>query len=141
MFKSLWEQEITCNVTLKVKLFESKNISSIFWNMTCKGRKHDSQIVYDLTFRFWICSDSVAFFQFKYLTDQTKLQCNLAAVVVVIVWQLDLPLPLQSVPVTTNVASSIPAHGEVSWIQHYMIKCVSDLRQVGGFLWVLRKYC
>jgi hypothetical protein len=23
-------------------------------------------------------------------------------------------------------------------IQHYVIKCVSDMRQVGGFLWVLR---
>ena len=28
--------------------------------------------------------------------------------------------------------------GEVYSIQHYMIKFVSDLRQVGGFLWVLR---
>jgi ABC-type iron transport system FetAB permease component len=24
------------------------------------------------------------------------------------------------------------------WVQHYVIKFVSDLRQVGGFLWVLR---
>ena len=28
--------------------------------------------------------------------------------------------------------------GEVYSIQHYVIKFVSDLRQVGGFLWVLR---
>ena len=28
--------------------------------------------------------------------------------------------------------------GEVYWIQHYVIKFVSDLRQVGGFLRVLR---
>jgi len=28
-------------------------------------------------------------------------------------------------------------HGEVYWIQHYVIKIVSDLRQVGGFLRVL----
>jgi hypothetical protein len=27
-----------------------------------------------------------------------------------------------------------PAHGEVYAIQHYVIKFVSDLRQVGGFL-------
>jgi len=27
---------------------------------------------------------------------------------------------------------------EVYSIQHYVIKFVSDLRQVGGFLWVLR---
>ena len=31
-----------------------------------------------------------------------------------------------------------PVHGEVYSIQHYVIKFVSDLRQVGGFLQVLR---
>jgi len=30
--------------------------------------------------------------------------------VVVIVWQLDLQLPMQSVPITTNIVSSNPAH-------------------------------
>jgi hypothetical protein len=44
---------------------------------------------------------------------------------------------MQSVPITTNVSSN-PAHGEVYSIQHYVIKFVSDLQQVGGFLWVLR---
>jgi hypothetical protein len=34
--------------------------------------------------------------------------------------------------------STCQAHGEVYSIQHYVIKFVSDLRQVGGFLWVLR---
>ena len=29
--------------------------------------------------------------------------------------------------------SSNPVHGEVYSIQHYVIKFVSDLRQVGGF--------
>jgi hypothetical protein len=47
-------------------------------------------------------------------------------------------LPMQSVPITTDVVSSNPAHGEVYYIQHYVIKFVSDLRQVGGFLRVLR---
>ena len=41
---------------------------------------------------------------------------------------------MQSVPFTNNVVSSNPAHGEVYSIQHYVIKYVSDLRQVGGFL-------
>jgi hypothetical protein len=61
---------------------------------------------------------------------------------------LDLQLPVQSVPITTKVVSSNPIHGEVYSIQHYVIKFVSDLQQVGGFLWVLRfpppiklKYC
>ena len=34
--------------------------------------------------------------------------------------------------------SSNPIHGKVYSIQHYVIKFVSDLRQVGSFLWVLR---
>jgi hypothetical protein len=46
--------------------------------------------------------------------------------------------PMQSVPITTNVVSSNPAHGEVYLIQHYVMKFVSDLLQVGSFLRVLR---
>ena len=37
-----------------------------------------------------------------------------------------------------KVVSSNPVHGEVYLIQHYVIKFVSDLRQVGGFLRVLQ---
>jgi hypothetical protein len=40
--------------------------------------------------------------------------------------------------IITIVVSSNPVHGEVYSIQHYVIKFVSDLRQVGGFLQVLR---
>jgi len=47
---------------------------------------------------------------------------------------LDLPLPVQSVPITIKVVNSNPVYGEVYSIQHYVIKFVSDLRHVGGFL-------
>ena len=40
-------------------------------------------------------------------------------------------------PITINVASSNPVHDEVYSIQHYVIKFVSELRQVVGFLRVL----
>ena len=46
----------------------------------------------------------------------------------------NLQLSVQSVPITTNVVSSNPVHGQVYSIQHYVVKFVSDLRQVGGFL-------
>ncbi len=46
--------------------------------------------------------------------------------------------PVQSVHITTTVVSSNTVHGEVYSIQHYVIKFVSDLRQVGGFLRILR---
>ena len=41
-------------------------------------------------------------------------------------------------PITNKVVSSNPVHGEVYSIQHYVIKFVGYLRQVGGFLWVFR---
>jgi len=47
-------------------------------------------------------------------------------------------LPVQSVPITTKGVSANPVHGEVYSMQHYVIKFVSDLRHVGGFLRVLR---
>jgi hypothetical protein len=49
-----------------------------------------------------------------------------------------LQLSVQSVPITTKVVSSNPAHGEVYSIQLNVINIVSDLQQVSGFLWVLR---
>ena len=55
------------------------------------------------------------------------------AAVVMIIWYLDLQLPMQSVHITTKVVSLNPAHGEVYSIQHYVIKFISDLRQVCGF--------
>ena len=60
------------------------------------------------------------------------------AIVAVIAWLLDFELPVQSVPITTKIVNSNPAHGEVYSIQHYAIKFVSDLQQVSGFLRVLR---
>ena len=36
-----------------------------------------------------------------------------------------------------SVVSSNPAHCEEYSIQHYVIKCINDLRQVGRFLRVL----
>ena len=44
---------------------------------------------------------------------------------VMIEWQLDLQLPVQSVPISTKVVSSNPTDGEVYSIQHYVIKFVS----------------
>ena len=52
------------------------------------------------------------------------------------VW-LDLQLHVQSLSITTEVVSSNSALGEVYWIQH-VIKLISDLRQVSGFLRVFR---
>jgi hypothetical protein len=45
---------------------------------------------------------------------------------------------VHSVPFTTYVVSSNPAHVGVYSMQHYVIKFVSDLRQVVGSLCILR---
>ena len=45
---------------------------------------------------------------------------------------------MQPVPITTKGVSLNPVCGEIYLIQHYVIKFVSDLRQVSGFLRVLR---
>ena len=44
---------------------------------------------------------------------------------------------MQSLPINTKVVSLNPDHGEVYSIQHYVINCVRNLRQFGGFLGVL----
>jgi len=55
------------------------------------------------------------------------------SIVLMIVWYLDLQLSMQLVPITTNVVSSKPVHGKLYSIQHYVIKFVSDWRQVCVF--------
>jgi hypothetical protein len=51
--------------------------------------------------------------------------CNkIGAIVVVIVWKLDLQLSMQSVPITIKVVSSNPVHSKVYLIQHYVIRCI-----------------
>jgi len=44
---------------------------------------------------------------------------------------------MQSVPITTKVVSSNPAHGEVYSIQYYVIQFVSNLWQVSDYLLVI----
>ena len=50
---------------------------------------------------------------------------------------MDLQLPMQSVPITTNIVSLNPAQDVVYSIQHYVIKFVSDLQQIGCWMGTL----
>ena len=52
----------------------------------------------------------------------------------VIVWQLDLQLPMQFVLISTDVVGLTPVQGEV---YNIVIKFISDLRQIVGFLRIL----
>jgi len=51
-----------------------------------------------------------------------------------VICYLDLQLPVQSLPVTTTILSLNPAHVKACSIQLYVIKFVSDLRNVSGLL-------
>ena len=48
------------------------------------------------------------------------------------------PIDIECIHIATTVVSSNPARGEMYSIQHYGINFVHDLRQVGGFLRVLK---
>ena len=70
-----------------------------------------------------------------YDITEILLKVVLSTITVVIVWQFDLQLTVQSAPIITKIMSSNPAHGQIYSIQHYVMKFVSDLRHVGGILW------
>ena len=59
------------------------------------------------------------------------------AVLVVIVWYLDLNLPIQSLPITTKSCEFESYSGKVYLIQLHVIKFVCDLQLVDGFPQVL----
>jgi len=68
------------------------------------------------------------------LYTSTLVICAYSEGGAVIVWQLDLQLLM---PIITDVVSSNHDQGEVYNIVH-VIKFVSDLQQVGGFLRTLQ---
>ena len=55
---------------------------------------------------------------------QTNIANFGGEVVVLIVWGLDLQVPVQAVPISTEAVSSYPANDEVYLMQHYAIKFV-----------------
>jgi hypothetical protein len=50
--------------------------------------------------------------------ERSKLICTAQAIIVVIVWYLEIQPPVQSVTCTTKVVRSNPVDGEVYLIQH-----------------------
>jgi len=62
--------------------------------------------------------------------NYTRNAFDTGVVIIDIAWYLDLQLPIQLVQITTDVVSS----GDVYSIQHYVIKFVSYLLQILGFL-------
>jgi hypothetical protein len=86
--------------------------------LTCIRRiKHNSHNYFKIKTKWWILYKIT---QTPILKNGTIVSCFLfisVAIMVVIVWKLDLHLPVQSVPITIKVVSSNPAHGEMYSIQ------------------------
>ena len=87
---------------------------------------------------WWNCWPSLFILSFHSEILNNTISVHSIRVVFVVVFIGHLQLPVQSVPITTEVVSSNPIHGDVYLIQHYVIKFFGDLRQVGGFLRMLR---
>ena len=81
-----------------------------------------SSTFYDILVMFLSCLYVHHPCPFHMFSDRVIHLITIRTRAVVIAWQLDLQLPMQSVLIITN---------EVFSIQYYVIKCVSDLRQVG----------
>ena len=75
-------------------------------------------------------------YQVRRILKHTWIDKTHRAVMVVIAWWLDLQLLVQTVRHHKRCEVD-PAHGEAYSIQHYVIKFVRDLRQVGSFLRIL----
>jgi hypothetical protein len=100
--------------TMLVSVFESWNWQ-LFWT-------------------FWHCRINTIYPHCIYIIVQIKhFLHGRASGAILVVWYLDLQLPVQAVPITTKVVSLNPVHGEVYSIQHYVIKFVSDMWQVKFF--------
>jgi hypothetical protein len=105
-------------------------------------------IVKDDDRKMFVIMDIILLNKEQFLTENnTDIPCTIQQVNLIfpfkglVLWVFlisHLQLLMQSVPITTKVVSSNPADGEMYLIQHYVIKFVSDLRQVDGFLLVFR---
>ena len=80
----------------------------------------------------------LSLFKLSFHKSTWTLQKIMLNGIICIINILDIQLLVQSVYIITKVVSSNPDHVEVYSIQHCLIKFVSDLRQVCGFLRVLR---
>ena len=125
-----------------------KNVAGLNWLSVCISCLHSNNVmILDRVVRkqnsiyYLMKYINIVYYYFgrtKFITIVLSSYSISGAVMVVIIWQLDLQLPVQSVPITIKVVSSNPVHGKVYSIQYYAIKIVSNLRQVRGFLWIFR---
>ena len=65
----------------------------------------------------WCMHETVMVIKHRWLSKNTRIT---GVVVVLIVWYLDLQLPVQSMPITTNVVSSNPTHAKVYSFQSFV---------------------
>ena len=83
-------------------------------------------------FKLWsefLFQKQLLIYIYHFLIQKICIYRSFINVAIVVVWQLDLQLHMQSVSISTNVVSANCSWRSVS-IQHYVIKFVNDLRQI-----------
>ena len=104
----------------------------------CKMERDKNKIyVFQILF-FTALFDVVCYCNNRYYNVVFYVILIYGAVLVVILWLLDIQLPVQSLPLKTKVVSSNLVHGEVYSIEHYVITFISDFGDMllvfSGFL-------
>ena len=122
-------------VIFKLFIYISLNI----WTMSSPFLLPADIVLFVLIF-FWNCITILWFLHTirHYANYSHFLLSSYIVLFVLIVFGNVYRAPVQPVPINTKVMSSSPVHGEVYSIQHYVIKFLSNLWQVGGFLRLLR---
>jgi len=109
-------------------------------NVTCRGLFYGQWIEVrgGCSFCWYWWNYWLSLFKLSFHKSTWTLQKIMLNGIICIINILDIQLLVQSVYIITKVVSSNPDHVEVYSIQHCLIKFVSDLGQVCGFLRVLR---
>ena len=125
--------------TLPLKILININILMLILItlFICSNQNNVNSALHEPLYILWLAHGEVYSMQHYVMIFVSDIR-QVGSVLVVMVWYLDLQLSVQSVPITTNVVSSNPVHGEAYSIQRYVIMFVSELRQVCGFLGILR---
>ena len=107
-----WFLEQPSSGTLKIRVitklpnFEQSNKGKV------KTHKYINRQNQSTTGKLWKSKDNVEYI-YMHCIFKHVICIYTGAVVAVIVWQLDLQLPMESVPITTNVVTSNLGLGEV----------------------------
>ena len=123
-----YPKNVQCYFTIYIIFNDKMTTDADIWYWLCEITALSN--VWALNPNLW-SNTIVAYFSFKNVILRIVLVEQSA-------YHVDRIAISKSPNPSTNVVSLNSTHGEMNLIQHYVIKFVSDLQHVGGFLQVLR---